>query len=211
MSRCLLVALCASLALAGCKIVETPKAGAADAKQSDADQMAAKADAIWTPRVLPYIQKHANDFNTVEAALKATPELAEKKYGIRPDSVGGSWNFVVQGKGTIVAADRDSLAGSLSIDTSGDGKADLKVQLGPIVTGTALRDVLTFLPFADFRDQIEYAKFGSALNRRALQDVSLPKGDLVGDRVSFSGVFSNDGAGPDSVLIPVSLHLEGKP
>jgi predicted lipoprotein len=210
MLRLVFVACCLSLALAGCKIVPNPKEGASTAQQTEAEQMAAKVDAIWKPRVLPDIEKHAQDFNTVSAAIQRDAEAAGKTYGIRSDSVVANWNYVVRGKGVIVGADLESLGAVLKVDTTGDGQANLSIQLGPIVNGTALRDVLTFLPFADFRDQIEYAKFASALNKHALAGITRPKGDPVGDTVSFTGVFSDDGAGQGFALVPVTLEVEPK-
>jgi predicted lipoprotein len=54
----------------------------------------------------------------------------------------------------------------LDVDADGDGKADAKVQIGPAVRGTALRDTLEFVNFNEFKNQIEWAQFGKAFNEK---------------------------------------------
>ncbi len=62
------------------------------------------------------------------------------------------------GTGKIVVANLDTRARTVGLDTDGDGAADVTVQLGPVIKGSALRDVAPFYNFDDFRDQIEFAK-----------------------------------------------------
>jgi predicted lipoprotein len=210
MSKFTAAAVCLLVALTGCKIVPTPKGGTASATQSDADLMAAKAEAVWKPQVLPFIDAHAKDFGEVFTALGSGVDSAGAKYGFRPADLGGGWNFVVRGTGVVVGANLESRAAKLEVDTTGDGKANLTIQIGPIVNGTALRDVLPFLTFTDFRDQIQFAKLARALNDMAIKDFARPTGDPVGEKVTFTGVFSY--AGPDQpiALVPTALTLEPK-
>ncbi len=210
MSKFIVAAVCMAFALAGCKIVPTPKGGTAAATQSDASLMAAKAEAVWKPQVLPYIDEHAKDFGEVLAALNSGVDAAGAKYGYKAADLGGGWNFVVRGKGVVVAANLESRAAKLDVDTTGDGTANLKIQIGPIVNGTALRDSLPFLHFTDFRDQIQFAKLARALNDIAVGGFPRPTGNPVGDKVTFTGVFSY--AGPDQpiLLVPTALTLEPK-
>lgn len=63
------------------------------------------------------------------------------------------------GQGKVVAANLTSRARTLDVDVDGDAKADLTVQLGPVVKGSSLRDFAPALyDFTSFRDQIEFAK-----------------------------------------------------
>ena len=210
MSKFMAAAVCVTLALAGCKIVPTPAGGTASATQSDAQLMAAKAKAVWQPQVLPYIDEHAKDFNVVQIALNANSDAAGAKYGYKSPDLGAGWNFVVRGTGAIVAADLESGDASLDVDTTGDGKSNLTIHIGPIVSGTALRDSLPFLHFTDFRDQIQFAKLASALNDMAIVGFPRPSGNLVGGKVSFTGVFSYAGDGLPIDLVPTALTVTPK-
>ena len=49
----------------------------------------------------------------------------------------------------------------------GDGKADVRAQIGPAMHGTALRDTLDFVDFNAFTNQIDFAQFGKSFNTYA--------------------------------------------
>lgn len=210
MPRYLAAAVCLALALAGCKIVPNAQGGDAAATQDDASLMAAKVQSVWTPKVLPYIAENAKNLDTVVAALKDGVDVAGAKYGRKAADLGAGWNFVVQGKGTIVAANLESRAAKLDVDTTGDGQANVTIQIGPIVNGTALRDALPFVQFTDYRDQIQFAKLARALNDMAVKAFPRPTGKPVGDTVTFTGVFSYAGDGQQISLVPTALTLGPK-
>ena len=70
-------------------------------------------------------------------------------------------------EGKIVAANTQSRAATIDVDVDGDGKADARVQIGPAMRGTALRDSLDFVQFNEFTNQIDFAQFGKAFNAYA--------------------------------------------
>ena len=93
----------------------------------------------------------------------------------------------------------------------GDGSADVTLQLGPVIRGTALRDAMPFIVFTDFRDQIEFAKLARAMNDRASAGLEKPEGDVVGEEVSFTGVFTLRAAGDTPEIVPTELTMGGAP
>ena len=101
------------------------------------------------------------------------------------------------------------LAGAAPVrqDTDGDGKADLTLQLGPVIKGSSLRDVAPFYKFGDFRDQIEFAKLARALNDRASAGLQVPEGELVGKTVSFSGTVDLKAATDPWLVTAVTLSV----
>ena len=216
MSRKMMTALCllALVPLAACKIVKTPDpeqpaaegAPPTAASGSDEARMSARAAEIWEPQVAPYIAAKATDIATLHAALVDGPDAAAS-YGFRPAAEGSPWNFIAKGEGKVVAEDRQSRAAKLDLDTDGDGKGDVTVQLGPVMKGTALRDSLNFLVFTDYRDQIEFAKLARALNDHAHAGLKLPEGDLTGRSVAFSGPFTIRTKGEAILLTPVTLEV----
>ena len=197
--------------VAGCKIVKNPDPNdlaQSAAQMSDAERMAAKAQDVYEPKLLPYMDEKAQEINDILPAIANDLDKAGETLGIPKASEGSPWNFVAKGKGTVVASNRKSRAAKLEVDVNGDSTADLTLQLGPVIKGTALRDSASFFVFTDFRDQIEYAKLARALNDIASDAISLPEGDLIGKTVTFTGAFSLPKQSDPILLVPVKIAVE---
>ncbi|WP_347137445.1 DUF2291 domain-containing protein [Paracoccus sp. SSK6] len=195
-------------ALGACKIVPNPEPGSenAGAPQSDEDRMAAKAGEIYAAQLVPYVSGKAIDLPMLTTALQGGLEAAGKAHGVRPQAEGSPWNFLVKGQGTVVEANRESRAATLTLDATGDGKADVTIQLGPVIKGTALRDAADFIVFTDYRDQIEFAKLARALNDRAHGAIQLPEGDLTGKTFRFEGATTLRSATDPVLVVPTLLE-----
>lgn len=198
-------------ALAGCKIVKTPEPGseptdtATATPANDAARMAQMATEIYATKLVPYVAEQAVELAVLRGDLAGTLDGAGAKYGHRPDSEGSPWNFLVKGQGKVVKADTASCAAKLELDSDGDGAADITLQLGPVIKGTALRDAADFLVFTDFRDQIEFAKLARALNDEAHKALTLPEGDLAGKNFAFEGALTLRARGDVLLLVPTRL------
>lgn len=203
--------LVAGIAVTGCKIVPDPdpaETESSGAGQSDEARMEAFAQENWETQVLPVIQENLVPVDDLRTALATGTDAAGGKYGLRPKGEANPWNFAVSGQGKIIEAKLDSRAPKLGVDTTGDGAADVTVQLGPVIRGTALRDAMPFIDFTDFRDQIEFAKLATALNGMAHASISKPEGDVIGQDLRFEGVFTlRDPAMIE--LVPVMLEIGG--
>ncbi|RJE86589.1 DUF2291 family protein [Paracoccus onubensis] len=203
--------LVAAIAVTGCKIVPDPdptEIGSASVGQTDEARMEAFAQENWEARVLPVIQENLVPLDELRAALAENTDAAGEKFGLRPKGEANPWNFAVSGQGKIIEAKLDSRAAKLGVDTTGDGAADVTVQLGPVIRGTALRDAMPFIDFTDFRDQIEFAKLATALNGMAHASTPKPEGDVIGQDLRFEGVFTlRDPAMIE--LVPVMLEIGG--
>lgn len=201
-------------ATAGCKIVENPDPNSAtevEANQTDEVRMAAYARDVWDAQVLPTVTNNLVPISDLRAAQAQDPEAAGQAHGLRPEGEANPWNFAVSGSGIVVEAKLKSRAAKLQIDTDADGVADLTVQLGPVIRGTALRDAMPFLTFTDFRDQIEFAKLAGGLNAMAHERLEIPdpETDVTGQTVSFEGVFSYKNATTKPEIVPTILTFEG--
>lgn len=206
----MIVALACGLALAvpaGCKIVKTAASGSAAASDPDEAKINAIVADTWDGRLVPLIATEATDAATLVAGIAADLSTAGDAHGHKGAGAAGSWTFAVKGQGQVVAEDRKSRAGKLQVDVNGDGKVDLTLQVGPVVKGTALRDVAPFYDFTAFRDQIQFAKLGRALNDRAMAGLDLPSGDLTGKTVSFSGAFAVHASADPILVVPVVLKV----
>ncbi|SDR60877.1 DUF2291 family protein [Paraburkholderia tuberum] len=209
------VVLVASVALAGCKLVKNDaqaSKGSRDAYSSTNYDPNAMVASMWSSKVVPDVEKRATDIGVLLDAIKADPDAAGKKYGYRGKDESAPWIFPTRLHGKIVSVDTESSQGTIGIDTKGDGIADVIVDIGPTVLGTTLRDSLDFISFADFRNQIEYARFGTALNAYAATHVMkpLPRKDLKGQMVSVTGAFSYDSSSEQPEVVPLAAALGAK-
>ncbi|GGF54954.1 Predicted lipoprotein [Mameliella alba] len=206
--------VCLLLPAAACKIVPNPDPNdqsEALASRTDEARMAAYVDANWESQVLPVIAEHEVAYDTWRQALAQGLDAAGEAHGLRPDGEANPWNFVVSGTGTVTEAKLDSRAAKMQVDMDSDGAADVVLQLGPIIRGTAMRDAMPFVVFTDFRDQIEFAKLARAMNERASAGLTRPEGDVIGQTVSFTGVFTLRAAGDTPEIVPVEIEMGATP
>jgi len=203
-----ILGLSLAVVLGACKIVPDPEPGSENAaSQTDEDRMAAKAAEIYDSRMVPYVAEKAIDLPALTAALQGGLDSAGQAHGVRPQAEGSPWNFLVKGQGTVVEASRESRAATLTLDATGDGRADVTIQLGPVIKGTALRDAADFIVFTDYRDQIEFAKLARALNDRAHAAITLPEGELTGKTVRFEGATTLRTATDPMLVVPTVLDV----
>ncbi len=193
-----------------CKFVETAELVArqeAAAKPS----AGAGAAAMWPARVVPHFAQTAHPFAEVRGAIAADLNKAGESYGYREVPEGAPWNFAVQATGRIVAANTQSRAATAEVDTDGDGQGDLTLQLGPVIRGTSIRDVLPFVSFTQYSNQIEYADVAKAFNTQAYETVlkDLPREALIGQEVEITGVFTMKAKADKVLVTPVILSLGG--
>ncbi len=199
--------LALSLALTGCKIVPDPDPADTEAAgdQSDEGRMGAYAAEAWEPRVLPVVAEKLVPLATLRPMLASDANAAGAAHGLRQPSETNPWNFAVSGEGVIVGGRTESRAAKLEVDTDGDGKGDVTVQLGPVIRGTAIRDAMPFVIFTDFRDQIEFAKLANAFNAEAHERLTFPEGEITGQKVRFEGLFTLQGKGEKIELVPTAI------
>ncbi|KXF75181.1 hypothetical protein ATN84_21180 [Paramesorhizobium deserti] len=205
------------LATGGCKIKknEPPAKKADNGVEIFFDNAGFNADefiaGIYQEKIAPYFRDNAHDFNEVRTAIATDPQAAGRKYGHSENPVQTPWSFPVRIEGTIIDANTKSRAAFVSVDTDGDSKADAKVQVGPVFKGTSLRDVLPFIPFSAFKNQIEYANVGRSLNKYVYDNnlSKLPRDDLVGKQILAAGAFTLPPKGQEIVVTPVEVTLSG--
>ena len=132
--------------------------------------------------MLPYLKGKAGAFQEVSKLAASDAKAAGEKYGNPKKQANSPWTYVATVKGKIVASNTQSRAATIDVDVDGDGKADLRAQIGPALRGTALRDALDFVDFNSFKNQIDFAQFGKSFNTYANANVlsKLPRDGLDG-------------------------------
>jgi predicted lipoprotein len=207
------LALLALAALPACKILPTEQAAKQegvdtffDDKSFDPDKMVRE---MWDAKVIPYLTAKAGAFPAVRDLARSNADEAGKTYGFRQKEGNSPWTLVTRIDGKIIAANTTSRAGTIDVDADGDGKADLTVQIGPAMRGTALRDSLDFISFNTFTNQIDFAKFGKAFNQHVDKTMlsALPRDGLIGRQVSVLGAFPLDKGSALPLVTPAAVTL----
>ena len=209
-------ALPAALALAtGCTIVHHGAPGSAEnasaqkAAANEAFDAKAFVEGGWAGKIEPELVRDAVDVREVVAALKKAQEPAERKYGRRQDET-ALFNFIVKGRETIKAVNTESAAGYVELTLADSSGGDtVKVQIGPVIKSSAVRDVLSFIHFGDFVNQLDFANISKAINFHVRDQVvaGIREKAKAGKHLAFVGAFSEDPSG--KVLItPVQLSVE---
>ena len=121
---------------------------------------------------MPYFDRKGRGL--CRGARPGRPNRQTRPAQIRLSAKAGNvpWTFSVKIEGVIVEANTASRAATIGVDTTGNGKTDAIVQIGPAMRGTAIRDALDFVSFNDFTNQIDFAQFGKAFNHYVDRDVS---------------------------------------
>lgn len=208
------LALLLAVAVSGCKLVtvrplnETGVPALPSSSQKVFDAVA-YVDSIWAEKVLPTATQDAVALAELLPALKADAEAAGQKYGKREGS-SQPWSFLVKGEGKIIEVDTTSRVGLARLDLAPlDGKADVAIQIGPVIRGNAVRDAVGFITFNQFVNQLQFADVANELNERVLKTVlsGIDLAALNGKQVKLHGAFNADG---DQVLIvPLKLEVGG--
>ena len=141
-------------------------------------------------------------------SIWAAKIMGEGVTGARPIAEATAQAGFLKGTGTVLRLDRSSQVGIALIDLAPqDGKADVKLQIGPITRGTDLRDAAG-LRFADFDTQIDFANVADALRDRAINGLPVLKNAdaLVGRQIRFVAAGAALGGGQPE-LLPVKIEV----
>ena len=138
------------------------------------------------PAVRESIVSRAVDAATLSQAVAADKAAAAKQYGVAA-GVGSVipvkfTGVVGEGKSGIYAVAVDGLAGETKI----------RMQTGPAINGTDLRDASGDIRFGDFKNQIEYQNAGAAINNAMKASVltGIDTASLTGKTVTVTGAFT---------------------
>jgi len=161
----------------------------------------AYVDGIWESKVVPAVQSGATDAAILIPALRKDPESTAKQFG---HDVGGASNFLIRFSGKVTKIDTSSMNGLVTVSLPlGGHPLDVQVQVGPIISGTALRDAVGFVTFGLFTNQMQFGDVGDELNNRVLKRVlaGIDPKTLLGRTVSIEGAFTYDSSIPLEVVV----------
>ncbi|WP_110692972.1 DUF2291 family protein [Salinicola halophyticus] len=155
------------------------------------------------PDIQASVEERAVEASELASAVLDDSTAAGQKYG-----VGEGFGPVVPVTFTGTFGEARSGIYPVSVDGVSDD-ITIRVQTGPAINGTDLRDATGEISFGEFTNQIEYQNAGASINdamkKAVLADVDTP--NLDGKSVSVTGVFKL--INPKNWLVtPVSLEVE---
>ncbi|SET81627.1 DUF2291 family protein [Paracoccus homiensis] len=155
------------------------------------------------PRIAEVVKSRAVDAATLAPAVLADKNAAAEEYGV-PASTGAIMFTTVtgtvgEGKSGVYKLQAEGVPDDITV----------RVQTGPAVNGTDLRDAPGDIEFGQFKNQIEYQDAGSGINRAMKAAILDPidNSDLTGKTMTVTGAFRL--INPKNWMItPVELSVE---
>ena len=197
--------------LLGCKIATIrPIESKDDGNGAQEFDAAARVASLWIEDV-PAALEQAVDLQDFLPALAADPAAAGEAWGRREGS--GPLHVIVRGSGRVLEVDTSSRAGMASVEVEVPGGTDqVRLQIGPVLRGTSIRDALPTVSFDQFVNQIQYADVANELNSRVERELLAPleREALVGKQIRFVGVTALGNERPLTVT-PVRLETDEDP
>ncbi len=172
------------------------------AAQSEIFDPVAYVDGIWASKLLPAFDKSAIDLSKILSEIKVNPDGVTSKedliditnkYGLI--TVGEAHVYMVRGSGKIASINTDTSLGTIGVALDGyDGPIEVLIYVGTRIPSdeTSVRDAVGFISFGDFKEQTEYGKVSSEINKRVLSEVlhGVDTSSLLGKTITFKGAFN---------------------
>lgn len=175
---------------------------AEEAVQSEAFDPVTYVDGIWDSQLMPTFDEGAVELSQILSEMEPAADGTAPKedliavanqYGLI--TVGEAHVYMVKGTGKIVSVDAGTSLGTAEVALDGyDGPIKALLYIGTRIPSddTSVRDAVGFISFGDFKEQTEYGKAATEINKRVLATVlsDIDRDTLVGKTVSFKGAFT---------------------
>mgnify|MGYP001224475109 FL=1 len=154
------------------------------------------------PRISEAVRARAVEASVLLEAIMQDKQAAIKNYGT-PGGIGAYMPVYLEG----VMGEGKSGIFDFLVDKMPNGTR-VRLQTGPAINGTELRDITGDILFGAFKNQIEFQDVGTGINKAMASSVltDLDRDSLKGKSVSVVGVFNLINA-KNWLITPVSLEL----
>jgi predicted lipoprotein len=165
---------------------------------------------MWDTVLLPELSDKAVDL--CKLYTEADGDYSKvSKFGRYSMGSSGELNFTVKGTAEVKENHTDKKAGYLTVAVEGLPEDQIvKLQVGKLFKGTAVRDNLDTISYDDYKNQIEWASISQSLNNKVL-DTVLDKYDpsswKVGTRIKFTGCFTVATDKDEILITPVKVEV----
>lgn len=148
---------------------------------------------FWKEKSADYFENSAVDLVTLLTEANGDLTSVAAKYGHYSMGDQGELSFIVKGSGTITQVKNKLRSGYLSLDVDGNSQ-DIKIrlQIGPVFKGSAVRDSISLISYKDYKNQIEWAQVSVAFHELIIKEIisQLDMATLEGKQVDFIGCFT---------------------
>ena len=155
--------------LSGCVIITDEEMEELNNKsKSGSGDIAAYVEEIWDSDIVTACNAKAVDCSEVITNLSSDRAEYCETNGILKSVGLKDYYFIVKGTCKIIGTYNDGKKkNNIDCDLAPyDGEADFQIQLGPNITGSAIRDTLSPVSADHFLNQIEYADYSKELNNK---------------------------------------------
>lgn len=170
--------------------------------QSETFDPVTYVDSIWESKILPTFESKAVDLSKILGELEPDGQGLvskesligiTKQYGLI--TVGEAHVYMVRASGKITAINTETSLGTIEVVIDGyTGPIKVLIYTGPRIPSdeSSVRDAVGFISFGDFKEQTEYGKVASEINKRVLSTVvsTVDKDQLIGKSISFEGAYN---------------------
>lgn len=154
------------------------------------------------PKIQQNITKRAGDAVALATAIAEDKKAAAAQYGV-PGGIGPFMSVSFTG---VVG---EGKSGIYDVKVEGaPEKLRIRVQTGPAINGTDLRDATGTIKFGQFTNQIEYQNAGAAINNEMKKQVlsKIDNSELTGKTIKVIGAFTLINT-KSWLVTPVSLDV----
>lgn len=166
--------------------------------------------AIWDSQAVPSLNEKAVDLATFLTEANGDLKSLAAQYGKYSMGDSGELSYTVKGSVTVAEVNTEKKAGFMVVTVGGyTGSEVVRLQIGSVFKGSAVRDSLDFIKFEDYKNQVDYAAVSQSIHEVIQNTVisQLDLGSLVGKQIEFTGCFTVDKA--DELLItPIQITVK---
>ena len=174
---------------------------AEQAIQNEAFDPVAYVDGIWSSKMLPTFDEKSVDLVNILSEMQPDANGTTSKESLIPIAnqyglitVGESHVYMVKGSGKVVSVNVETSQGTVEVALDGyNGPIKVLLYVGTRIPSdeSSVRDAVGFISFGDFKEQTEYGKVGSEINKRVISEVlrTVDRNNLMGKTISFKGAF----------------------
>jgi predicted lipoprotein len=157
--------------------------------------------------IVEAIRADATDLTVLAPAIAQDPAAAGEQYGV---SLGaGQFAYRVSATGEVAEVDDDFVYLAAAGPAGEPAELDVRIPLGPALSGTPVRDATGTIRFGDFADQNEYQSVANQLKLKIQSEVLAPAdpASLSGRTVTVTGAWATGGP-PDLFIVqPVAIEV----
>lgn len=165
---------------------------------------------IWDSNALPELTQKAVDLPTFLTEANGDFKSLADKYGKYSMGTSGELSYTVKGSGTVKLINQEKKAGYMELTLDGyEGNVVIKLQIGSVYKGSAVRDSLDFIKFEDYKNQVDYAAVSQSIHDLIQKSIieSLDLATLTGKEIDFLGCFTVD-KNDELIITPVTLAVK---